>query len=206
MPGSASQSAYGDGSITSANPNSNPNPIYFDRENGVSQGGIGASNVPGIYGDNGVGKGLDGNIGYDATGNDDLNNGGFRTAASSNAAYGGVNSNRAANRGVNGNRAGVANDARLRGTASSASGYGQQAGSISTGTSTAGAAAAGITGSAGGSGGSEAASATGFNNQESFRSSSSSASVSQSSSSSTLGVGSQQGSGFLSRIQNNSKV
>ncbi|XP_031619723.1 uncharacterized transmembrane protein DDB_G0289901 [Contarinia nasturtii] len=106
------------------------NPIYFDRENGVSQGG--GFNPAANYGDNGginngvnngIGNGKvnDVNGGYDGSGIDDLNNNGFRTAASNNAAYGGVNGNRSANRGV-------VNDARLRGSAPSTSGNAQSSG------------------------------------------------------------------------------
>lgn len=91
-----------------------PGPVNFDRENGVSHGTFSGNNPSGINGDNGIGgvKVGDGSRAFDAIGNDDLNNGGFRIAAINN--FESVISDRAADRGS------VANDARLRGNASSA--------------------------------------------------------------------------------------
>lgn len=230
------------------------NPIYFDRENGVSQGGV-AGNIPagvygndpagvygnnpagafgnnpvgafgnnpigafgnnpvgafgndpagaygnnpaGFYSDNGIGFGKagDGSGGaFEAGRNDDVNNGGFRTAASNNGALGGVNS--ASNRGFSGSAAATSgsgdnnggfergpsatNETRLRGTTSSSSGFAQESAAGSSGNSASG--------------------------SESFHSSSSSASAtrSQGKSSTSSSSGSQQGK-FVSALQNNSKV
>lgn len=189
--------------------NDSPNPIYFDRENGVNQAGIAAPGPANVYGENGIanlnpnrngggdgiGRPLNGNGAFEAA--DQLgdfnnnNNGGFRTSASNNGAFGGVNGSgsrgfSSASNAPGGNNGGLyargsdTSDARLRGTASNNSG--------------------GALTSNGGS--------SGQFNQENLRSSSSSTSSSRSqgqTSVSSSSSGTQQG-GFSTSLQSNSKV